>query len=119
MARVLIVGCGCRGRELAGELVSRGYAVRGTTREGSGCDAISAAGAEAVVADPNRLATLTPHLDGASVVCWLMGSAEGEDVAPLHAERLEALLETLVDTHVRGLVYEATGSVDPQLLEQG
>jgi hypothetical protein len=48
-----------------------------------------------------------------------MASATGDDVAPLHSERLEALLETLVDTHVRGIVYEASGSVDPRLLEQG
>jgi hypothetical protein len=72
-----------------------------------------------VIADPNRLATLTPHLDGVTVLCWLMGSAEGEGMEALHNERLEALLETLVDTHVRGVVYEAAGSVDPALLEQG
>jgi putative NADH-flavin reductase len=119
VARVLLVGCGCRGRGLAAELVLRGYAVRGTTRDEARLEEISAAGAEGVLADPNRLATLTPHLDGASVVAWLMASATGDDVAPLHSERLEALLETLVDTHVRGIVYEASGSVDPRLLEQG
>lgn len=119
MARVLLVGCGCRGRELAAELRSRGHAVRGTTRKGSQLPEILAADADAVLADPGRLATLTPHLDGVSVLCWLMGSAQGDGVAALHGERLATLLETLVDTHVRGVVYEATGSVDPALLEQG
>jgi uncharacterized protein YbjT (DUF2867 family) len=119
VARVLLVGCGCRGRELAAELRSRGHAVRGTTRRESQLPEILAADADAVIADPNRLATLTPHLDGVTVLCWLMGSAEGDGVGALHAERLEALLETLVDTHVRGVVYEAAGSVDPALLEQG
>jgi hypothetical protein len=80
---------------------------------------IRAAGADGVVADPDRLATLTPHLDGVSVLCWLMGSAHGDTAAELHGARLEALLETLVDTHVRGLVYEGAGSVAPELLKQG
>jgi nucleoside-diphosphate-sugar epimerase len=121
MARVLIVGCGCRGRQLAAALVQRGHAVRGTTRDESKHPAIAAAGAEPVSADPDRLGTLLPQLDGVSVLCWLMGSAVGapEAVAALHGPRLESLLETLVDTHVRGVVYEAAGSVNPGLLEQG
>jgi hypothetical protein len=93
--------------------------VRGTTRSQSQLPEILAADADAVIADPNRLATLTPHLDGVTVLCWLMGSAAGDGVEALHSERLEALLETLVDTHVRGVVYEAAGSVDPALLERG
>ena len=119
MARVLVVGCGCRGRELAGELRSRGHAVRGTTRSESHLPEILAADADAVVADPNRLATLTPHLDGVTVLVWLMASAAGDGVEPLHGDRLTALLETLVDTHVRGFVYEAAGSLDAALLDQG
>jgi uncharacterized protein YbjT (DUF2867 family) len=119
VARVLLVGCGCRGRELAAELVSRGHAVRGTTRSDARLSDIEAVGAEAVLADPNRLATLTPHLDGVTVLCWLMASARGDGVDALHGDRLQALLETLVDTHVRGVVYEAAGSVDRSLLEQG
>jgi hypothetical protein len=119
VARVLLVGCGCRGRDLAIELRSRGHAVRGTTRTESRLPNIWATGADGVVADPDRLATLTPHLDGVSVLCWLMGSARGDAVADLHGARLQALLETLVDTHVRGMVYEGAGSVGRELLEQG
>jgi nucleoside-diphosphate-sugar epimerase len=121
MARVLIVGCGCRGGELAAALVERGHAVRGTTRDEGGLARIEAAGAEAVVADPLRLATLTPTLDGVSVLCWLLGSACGgtDELEALHGPRLETLLETLVDTHVRGVVYEAAGSVPRNLLERG
>jgi nucleoside-diphosphate-sugar epimerase len=121
MARVLIVGCGCRGRGLAVELGERGHAVRGTTRDVSAAGEIAAAGAEPVVADPDRLATLLPHIDGVSVVCWLMGSAAGDPakLAALHGPRLHSLLETLVDTHVRGFVYEGAGSVRPELLERG
>jgi nucleoside-diphosphate-sugar epimerase len=121
MARVLIVGCGCRGRELAGALAGQGHAVRGTTRDAARLPAFEAVGAEAAVADPGRLGTLLPLLRGVSVLCWLMGTAGGEaaQVGALHGERLEALLETLVDTHVRGAVYEAAGSVDAAELARG
>jgi Trk K+ transport system NAD-binding subunit len=121
VARVLIVGCGCRGRELAGALIAEGHIVRGTSRTAAGAARIGEAGAEGVVADPDRLATLTPYLDAVSVLCWLMGSAEGvpEKVAALHDHRLDTLVWKLVDTHVRGIVYEGAGSVPARLLEQG
>src|SRR5215216_7928105 len=117
MARILIVGCGCRGRSLTAELSGDGHAVRGTTRAPAGLAGIEVAGAEAVVADPDRLGTITRQLAGVTVVCWLMGSATG---APeLHGPRLETLLERLVDTPVRGIVYEAAGTVEPALLAAG
>src|SRR5436190_22564671 len=95
MARVLIVGCGCRGRELAAELTAAGHAVRGTTRREKALEAISATGAEAVLADPGQLATILPRIEGVSVVCWLVRGGP-----------LETLLERLVDTPVRGFAYE-------------
>jgi nucleoside-diphosphate-sugar epimerase len=118
VARVLIVGCGCRGRALAEALRAEGHAVRGTTR-GDALAAIEAAGAEAVVADPDRLGTIMTRLAGVTAVCWLLGSASGPSAADLHGPRLETLLERLVDTPVRGFVYEAAGSVDPALLAGG
>jgi nucleoside-diphosphate-sugar epimerase len=45
MARVLLVGCGCRGRELTAVLRADGHAVRGTTR-GAHVEEIRAAGME-------------------------------------------------------------------------
>jgi uncharacterized protein YbjT (DUF2867 family) len=117
VARVLIVGCGCRGRALAAELLAAGHAVRGTTRDGSRAEQIEDAGAEAVVADPDRLGTLIPALARVSALCWLMGSASA---APdLHGDRLRTLTERLVDTHVRGLVYEGAGAAGAALLSQG
>jgi len=119
VARALIVGCGCRGRELAWELRAAGHAVRGTTRDRENLADIEAAGAEAVLADPNRLGTLMRELNGVSLVCWLMGSAAGDTAADLHGPRLRTLLERLVDTPVRGVVYEAAGSLAPELLAGG
>jgi nucleoside-diphosphate-sugar epimerase len=119
VARILIVGCGCRGRALARELVEAGHAVRGTTREPARLAEIEASGVEAVVADPDRLGTIMAELSGVSVVCWLLGSAAGDSAADLHGPRLRTLLERLVDTPVRGFVYEAAGSVDGALLADG
>jgi hypothetical protein len=70
-----------------------------------------------VVADPDRLATLLRALDGVTVVCWLMGSAV--DSPAVHGDRLRTFLEHLVDTPVRGFVYEAGGVVDAGVLEGG
>ena len=116
MARFLIVGCGCRGQALTRELVAVGHVVRGTTRDPAKLAAIEAAGAEAAVADPYRLATVMPLLDGASAVLWLMGTANGSEdsVEAVHGTRLESMLELIVDTHARGFVYE-TGGVPREL----
>ena len=116
MARVLIVGCGCRGRSLAAALIADGHAVRGTTRDPARTAAIEESGAEAVVADPDRVGTLMQSLAGVSVICWLMG---GADQPAVNGERLETLTERLVDTHVRGLVYEASGTAGPGVLGPG
>jgi nucleoside-diphosphate-sugar epimerase len=102
VARVLIVGCGCRGRALARELAAGGHAVRGTTRDPAALAEIQAAGAEAVVADPDRLGTIMTQLQGVTVVCWLLGPVGSAD---LHGPRLRTMLERLVDTPVRGFLY--------------
>ena len=104
MARVLIVGCGCRGQELARDLVTAGLAVRGTTRDPARTEAIAGTGAEPYVGDPDRIGTLMEALSGVTIVCWLLGTVADED---LHGPRLRMLFEKLVDTPVRGVVYEA------------
>ncbi len=103
MARVLIVPCGCRGRALAAELVAAGHAVRGTTRSQASAEAIRATGAEPYLGDPDRIGTLMDALSGVTVVCWLMGTVP---VPELHEGRLRMLWEKLVDTPVRGVLYE-------------
>ena len=103
MARVLIVPCGCRGRALAADLVAAGHAVRGTTRSQANAAAIRATGAEPYVGDPDRIGTLMDAIAGVTVVCWLMGTVP---VPELHEGRLRMLWEKLVDTPVRGVIYE-------------
>lgn len=121
MARALIVGCGCRGRSLGGSLLEQGWAVRGTSRRAEGLTAIEAAGIEPALADPERPATLLELVGDVTAVHWLLGSAVGpeENIAAIHGPRLERFLERLVETPVRRFVYEASGSVDPGILEQG
>jgi uncharacterized protein YbjT (DUF2867 family) len=106
VARVLIVGCGCRGQELARALVAEGHVVRGTSRDRARFEAIAAAGAEPALADPDRVGTLVSALDGVAVVVWLLGRVPDPE---LHGPRLGALLEKLVDTPVRGFAFEAPG----------
>ena len=71
--------------------------------------------------DPDRVATLVGALEHVAVTYVLLGSATGDpdDVADLHGSRLGMLLERSLDTTVRGIVYEASGSVDPAVLRAG
>lgn len=87
--------------------------MRGTTRDGTRSAEIDAAGVEPVVADPDRLATLMPAIEGVAVVCWLMGTSSDDPNDPLHGPRLASMLEHIVDTPVRGLVYETGGAHRP------
>jgi hypothetical protein len=82
---------------------------------------IEATGAEAVLADPGRVATLVPAFEHVSVVCVLLGSAVAGPAAltALHGTRLDMLLHQMLDTTVRGIVYEASGAVDPAILDAG
>jgi uncharacterized protein YbjT (DUF2867 family) len=121
LARALIVGCGCSGRALGGELRDEGWEVRGTSRDEEGLVAIEEAGIEPARACPERPGTILDLVGDIAVILWLLGSATGprEDVAAIHGPRLEGLLERLVDTPVRGFVYEGAGTVDPKLLVGG
>jgi len=121
LARALIVGCGCRGRELGSELAGLGWQVRGTSRNAHGLKAIEAVGIEPAEADPNRPGSVLDLCGDIAVVVWLLGSSGGEadQIAAIHGPRLERLLEKLVDTPVRGFAYEVTGSAGGDPLDSG
>ena len=102
MARILIVPCGCRGRELARELRAAGHAVRGTTR-GAHVAEIMAAGAEPYIGDPDRIGTLMEALHGVAIVVWLAGGLD------IPEGRVRMFWEKIVDTGVRGVVHEGAG----------
>jgi hypothetical protein len=82
---------------------------------------LEADGIEAFIGDPDRVATIAPALEHVSVACILLGSAAGSATAlqALHGTRLEMLLRRMIDTTVRGVVYEAAGNVDGSLLAGG
>jgi uncharacterized protein YbjT (DUF2867 family) len=121
VARALIVGCGCRGRELGAGLLAEGWQVRGTSRREVGLLAIEAAGIEPALADPAQPSSVLDLVGDVATVYWLLGSAVGpaENLEAIHGARLERLLERLVETPVRRFVYEASGSVAPTILERG
>lgn len=119
--RALVVGGGCRGLDLTRELVAEGHAVRFVTRRPERRAEIEAAGAECFVGDPDVVGTLRYALDNVTVLLWLLGAATGpaDKVQALHGSRLRMMLEKTTDTTVRGVVYEAAGTVDAALFGSG
>ena len=119
--RVLLIGGGCRGLALAERLVADGHAVRAVTRDEAHRARIEAAGAECWIGDPDVVGTLRYALENVTILVWARGTASGseEAVAALHGSRLEMMLSKSIDTTVRGIVYEACGTVAPAILEAG
>ena len=99
MARILIVGGGCRGRALAAEMVAAGHVVRITTRTEDRRAQIESVGAECWVGTPDRLATLRGVLDGVAIACWMLAGVRGpvDQVAALHGSRLKFFLRQVID----------------------
>lgn len=87
MARVLIVDRAGRAERVADVLREREFAVR------------------TVDADPLLPGHVFDALDGVTVVCWLMGAGEGLHPR-VNDEQLETVLLKVVDTGVRGFVFE-------------
>ncbi|HEX7298238.1 MAG TPA: NAD(P)H-binding protein [Solirubrobacteraceae bacterium] len=117
--RALMVGGGCRGLRLARELIAEGHAVRAVTRTEARRPEIEVAGCECWIGDPDRIGTLRYALDNVTVLLWLLGTATGPNVADLHGSRLRMMLEKVTDTTVRGVLYEAAGTVDAASFESG
>jgi hypothetical protein len=114
LARVLIVGCGCRGVALGRSLLADGHAVRGTTRRPERAAELEAVGIEPWVGDPDRVGSLVYAQDNVTVLCWLLGRVASP---ALHGPRLRMMLEKTVDTMVRAVAYELP--TDPPLRREG
>ncbi len=105
--------------------MSAGWAVRGTSRTEDGLAPIRATGIEPAIADPLWPETVLDLVGDVALLVWALGSArpdgaDGEgEVRELHGERLERTLERLVETPVRGFLYEGAGSVDAEALAVG
>jgi hypothetical protein len=82
-----------------------------TTRSEQRRREIQESGAECWIGTPERLATLKASIENVSVVCWLLGTASGtaEQIRDLHTSRLEFFLGQIIDSTVRGFVYEPLG----------
>ncbi len=119
--RVLLIGGGCRGLGLVGDLVADGHAVRAVTRHERHRARIEAAGAECWIGDPDVVGTLRYALENVTILVWALGTASGpaDRVAALFGPRLHMMLSKTIDTTVRGVVLEAAGTVDPETLEAG
>jgi hypothetical protein len=111
VARILILGGGQRALRLVEELRGEGHAARVVTRSAARRTQIEAAGGECFLGDPDRLVTLRAALEHVAIACWLFATASGEPerVRALHGSRLRRFLTSLVDTTVRGLLYETCG----------
>lgn len=83
---------------------------------------VERAGAECFVGSPDRLGTLRGALEHVTVACWMLATASGDpnEIRALHGSRLDQFLSSLIDTTVRGVLYEAGGSALPrEVIEQG
>jgi len=103
-------------------MTDAGHAVRITTRSEERRSEIEASGAECWLGTPERLGSLRAALDGVTVACWMLVRATGPaaEVRSLHGSRLELFLRYVIDTTVRGFVYDASpGVLSEQLLEEG
>ncbi|MBA3747780.1 MAG: NAD(P)H-binding protein [Solirubrobacterales bacterium] len=119
--RVLLVGGGCRGLVLTRALVADGHAVRVVTRTDARRAAIEDAGGEVWIGDPDVIGSLRYAMENVTILVWALGTASGtpDAVAALHGPRLEMMLSKVIDTTIRGVVYEAGGTIAPAAFATG
>ena len=95
--------------------------MRAVTRTEAHRAAIEAAGAECWIGDPDVIGTLRYALENVTVLVWALGTATGTDVevGALNGPRLEMMLTKVIDTTVRGIVYEGAGTIAAEAFATG
>ena len=61
-------------------------------------------------------------MENSTILVWALASASGNDpekLSALHGTRLEMMLERTIDSPVRGVLYEAVGSLPEEDLATG
>lgn len=101
--RALVVGGGERALALTRDLAADGHAARVVVEDPADAPAVLEAGGEPWDGTPDRIGTLRYALDNVTVALWLLGDRTGGE---LHGSRLQFFLERLIDTTVRGFVFE-------------
>ena len=71
--------------------------------------------------DTHVIGTLRYALESVTLLLWLLGTAEAPpaQLEALHGSRLRMMLEKTTDTTVRGVLYEAAGTVPAETLALG
>ena len=111
--KILIAGCGYRGRRLARRVIAGGRAVRGLTRSPEHAAALAALGIEPFIGDITRQDSLRGIGNGVVAVYHLMGSMSGDDAQlhKLHIEGTRHLIAELAAAGLRRYVYESSTAV--------
>jgi nucleoside-diphosphate-sugar epimerase len=114
---VLIIGCGYRGKKLAGRLIEKGFAVRALTRSAANAETLKTLGIDARVGDITNAATLNGIGSGVQYVFHLMGSMQGgeELLQKLHVDGTRNVLDALQACDLKRFVYESSTAVYGQM----
>jgi len=119
---ILLIGGGERGRTLASDVRAAGNVVRHHDPYEAGRAPIEATGAECWIGTPDPAGHAGRALDGVAIACWLarqrLRDARGTRRSST-ARAFSSSSRRPIDTPIRGLLYEAAGSVGRRPLARG
>jgi nucleoside-diphosphate-sugar epimerase len=115
-ARISILGCGWLGLPLAQQLIGNGYRVKGSTTRTDKLDALRKTGIEPyrIVLGDQAEGDLKGFLESDILVVDIP-PGHGEDAVEHHVEQVSQLIDALVDSPVRHVLFVSSTSVYPAL----